>query len=71
MTLEITREMINALGAERLGQVDGWIKAELKERADRHKQETLAKIRQLAKSIEVGVKIEGVRGRPVGKPPKV
>jgi hypothetical protein len=41
-----------------------WAMAEQKARAEKHKQETIAKIRELARSIEVGVKIEGTRGRP-------
>jgi hypothetical protein len=67
MTQEITQDTIRSLSAGQLELVDGWVKDERKARAERHKQETLAKIRELARSIEVGVKIEGVRGRPLGK----
>jgi hypothetical protein len=64
MTQEITQDTIRGLSAGQLDLVDGWVRDERKARAERHKQETLAKIRELARSIEVGVKIEGVRGRP-------
>jgi hypothetical protein len=64
MTPEITLEAIRALSSSQLEVVEGWVRDERKARTERHKQETLAKIRELARSIEVGIKIEGVRGRP-------
>ena len=64
MTPEITLEGIRALSPNQLELVEGWVRDERKARTERHKQETLAKIRELARSIEVGIKIEGVRGRP-------
>jgi hypothetical protein len=64
MTPEITLEGIRALSPNQLELVEGWVRDERKARAEKHKQETLAKIRELARSIEVGIKIEGVRGRP-------
>ena len=64
MTPEITLEAIRALSSNQLELVEGWVREERKARTERHKQETLAKIRELARSIEVGIKIAGVRGRP-------
>jgi hypothetical protein len=64
MTQEITQDAIRALSEVQLESVGEWVQEERKARAERHKQETLAKIRELARSIEVGIKIEGVRGRP-------
>lgn len=64
MTPDITLEGIRALSPNQLELVEGWVRDERKARAKKHKQETLAKIRELARSIEVGIKIEGVRGRP-------
>jgi len=64
MTLEITQEAIKALSAEQFEQVKGWVRDDDKARVERHKQETLAQIRELARSAHIGIKIEGVRGRP-------
>jgi hypothetical protein len=58
-----------------LSEVKGWSDSELtdviacaqaeqKARAEKHKQETLARIRELAGSVGVTVSINGVRGRP-------
>ncbi len=62
----MTRETLQALSDSELGLVIDWVQAEQKARAEKHKQQTLAKIRELARSIEVGIKIEGTRGRPSG-----
>jgi ferritin-like metal-binding protein YciE len=64
MTPEITLEGIRALSLSQLELVEGLVRDELKARTEKHKQETLAKIRELARSIDVGIKIAGVRGRP-------
>jgi hypothetical protein len=64
MTQAITEETIRSLSGSELAAVAEWIRVEEKARAERHKQETLAKIRDLAKSIDVGIKIAGTRGRP-------
>lgn len=58
-----------------LSEVKGWsdnelvdviacAQAEQKARAEKHKQETLARIRELAGSVGVTVSISGTRGRP-------
>ena len=64
----MTQETIRALSDGQLEQVIAWAQGEHKVRAERRKQETIAKIKELAKSIEVGVKIEGQRGRPSKQP---
>ena len=58
----MTQDAVRALSDDELVQVIAWAQAEQKARAERHKQETMAKIRELARSIEVGIKIEGTRG---------
>jgi hypothetical protein len=60
----MTQETVTALSDKELVQVIAWAQAEQKTRSDKHKQDTIAKIRELARSIEIGVKIEGTRGRP-------
>ena len=64
MTQEITQDTIRGLSAGQLDLVDGWVRDERKARAERHKQETLATIRELARSAHIGIRIEGTRGRP-------
>jgi hypothetical protein len=64
MTLEITQEAIKALNAEQFEQVKGWVRDDDKARVEKHKQETLAQIRELARSAHIGIRIEGTRGRP-------
>jgi len=64
MTPEITQKIIRALSAEEFEQVKGWVRDDDKARIEKHKQETLAQIRELARSAHIGIKIEGVRGRP-------
>ena len=60
----MTQDGVKALTDSELVQVISWAQAEVKARADQHKQQTIAKIRELARSIEIGVRIEGTRGRP-------
>jgi hypothetical protein len=60
----MTQEMVKALNDGELVKVIAWAEDEQKARADKRKQETLAKIKQLARSIDIGIKIEGTRGRP-------
>jgi hypothetical protein len=64
MTPEITQEIIRALSAQQFEQVKSWVRDDDKARIEKHKQETLAQIRELARSAHIGIKIEGVRGRP-------
>lgn len=59
----MTPDAVKALSDKELAQFITLAQAEQRARADRHKQETIARIKELARSIEVGVKIEGVRGR--------
>jgi len=60
----MTQDGVKALTDSELIQVISWAQGEQKARAAKHKQDTIAKIRELARSIEIGVKIEGTRGRP-------
>jgi hypothetical protein len=64
--MAITQDAVRALDDSELVQVGDWIRGEQKARAEQHKQQTLAKIRELARSIAVDIKIEGTRGRPPG-----
>ena len=63
----MTQDVVTALSDGELVQVISWAQSEQKSRAEKHKQDTIAKIRELARSIEVGIKIEGTRGRPAKK----
>jgi hypothetical protein len=64
MAIEITQEIIKGLNAEQFERVKGWVLDDDKARIERHKQETLAQIRELARSAHIGIRIEGTRGRP-------
>jgi hypothetical protein len=59
----VTQAEIRALKDDDLSQVKTWAIDEEKARAEKHKQDTIAKIRELAGSIDVPVRI-GTRGRP-------
>jgi hypothetical protein len=60
----MTQDTVKALSDTELAQVIDWAQGEQKARTDRRKRETLAKIRELAQSVEVKVKVLGERGRP-------
>jgi hypothetical protein len=64
----MTEEVVKALSDNELVQVISWAQSEQKARAEKRKQETIAKIKELARSIEVGVKLAGTRGRPAKAP---
>jgi hypothetical protein len=64
MANDITQETIQALSAEQFERVKHWVLDDDKARIERHKQETLAQIRELARSAHIGIRIEGTRGRP-------
>jgi hypothetical protein len=64
MAIEITQETIQALSAEQFERVKQWVLDDDKARIERHKQETLAQIRELARAANIGIKIKGTRGRP-------
>lgn len=55
---------LKALSDSDLTQLRTAVETEQKQRAEKRKQETIAKIKELARSIEVDVKIAGTRGRP-------
>jgi hypothetical protein len=58
------QETVGALSDAELSQVITWAQEETKTRAERRKQEAIAKIRALASQVGVSVSIAGVRGRP-------
>jgi len=60
----MTQETVRALSDADLSQVVAWAQAEIKARAEKRKQETIAKIKELAGTVGVTVAIDGVRGRP-------
>lgn len=60
----MTLENVKALSDSELAQVIAWAQEEVKARAEKRKQETIAKIKELAGSVGVRVAIGGVRGRP-------
>jgi len=67
----MTQDAIRALTDGELTQVVQWAQAEIKARTERRKQETIAKIKELAGAVGVSVAISGARGRPArgkGKP---
>jgi hypothetical protein len=61
----MTQEAIRALTDGELSQVVAWAQVETKARTEKRKQETIAKIKELAGTVGVSVAIGGVRGRPV------
>jgi hypothetical protein len=63
--MSITADAVKSLSDDELARfVEAGIE-EQQARAERKKQETIAKIKQLAGSVGVRIAIGGVRGRPV------
>jgi hypothetical protein len=60
----MTQETVRALPDADLMQVVAWAQSEIKARAEKRKQETIARIKELAGEVGVSVAIGGVRGRP-------
>ena len=60
----MTEQNIKALSDSELTQVIASAQDELKARAEKRRQETIVKIRELAGSVGVTVRIDGTRGRP-------
>ena len=67
----MTLENIKALSDSELSQVVAWGQQEQKARAERRKQETIAKIKELAGAVGVSVSIGTVRSKPTTKKGKV
>jgi hypothetical protein len=65
----MTRESLRTLSDAELEQVGVWAREETRERAAKRKQETIAKIRDLAAGAGVHIKISGARGRPAKAAP--
>ncbi len=61
------QEEVRALADGDLVQVIAWAQAEIKARTEKRKQETIAKIKEMAGAVGVSVVIGGVRGRPAQK----
>jgi hypothetical protein len=66
----MTREMLKTLSDTELEQVGVWTREETRERAVKRKQETIARIRDLAAGAGVHIKISGARGRPTKAEPE-
>jgi hypothetical protein len=62
----MTQDAIRALTDADLSQVVVWAQDEIKARAEKRRQDTIAKIKEMAGAVGVSVAIGGVRGRPVG-----
>jgi hypothetical protein len=58
---------VKALSDAELSQVITWAQSETRARTERRKQETIAKIKELAGAVGVTVTIGGAKGRPVRK----
>jgi hypothetical protein len=63
--MPITVETIMSLSDDELNRFVDAGKEEQKARAERRKQETIARIKELAGTVGVRVAIGGARGRPV------
>jgi hypothetical protein len=62
--MSITLETIRSLPDDELARLVEAGKEEQKDRAERKKRETIARIRELAGAVGVRVAIGGARGRP-------
>ncbi len=60
----MTPETVKALSDTELSQVEVWVQDEKKVRAERRKEDAIARIKALAESVGIKVAIGGVRGRP-------
>jgi len=65
----MTQETVRALLDAELSQVVAWAQQETSARAEKRKQEAIAKIKELAGAVGVTVAIGGVRGRPAKAKP--
>lgn len=63
----MTESIVRALTGGQLDQVIAWAQDEKKERAEKYKRETIAKIKEMASSAGVSITIAGRRGRPSQK----
>jgi hypothetical protein len=60
----MTLETVKALSDAELSQVEVWLQDEKKLRAERRKEDAIARIKSLAESVGIKIAIGGVRGRP-------
>jgi hypothetical protein len=63
----MTQDAVKALSDTELEQVIAWAQDEQKARAERRKRETIARIKELARTVGVSLNIRGTRGRPAGR----
>ena len=64
----MTQETVRALADAELIQVIAWAEDEQGVREQRRKQDTIAKIKEMAGAAGISVSIHGKRGRPSNKP---
>jgi len=68
--MPITIEVVRSLSDDELDRfIDAGVE-EKRARSERHKQETIARIKELAGTVGLSISIGGARGRPGGKKPK-
>jgi hypothetical protein len=60
----MTQQMVKALTDAELSQMIDWAKEEQNVRTAQRKHETVAKIKELARSVNLDITIAGKRGRP-------
>lgn len=60
----MTRDILKTITDAELEQVGIWALEETRQRQERRRQETIARIKQLAADNGVSVTINGARGRP-------
>jgi uncharacterized pyridoxal phosphate-containing UPF0001 family protein len=63
----MNQEIVKALQDKELSQIIVWAEDEIRARAEKRKQDTIAKIKELAGSVGVSVSFIGKRGRPSRK----
>lgn len=63
------RDEITALPDAEIEQIMAWGQEEQRLRAERRKSEAIARIKELAATVGIGVAIQGQRGRPVRMKP--
>jgi len=57
------QDMITALSDGELSQVLNWVQAEQKLRTQKHKADTIEKIRELAQAVGISIRLDKKRGR--------
>lgn len=60
----MTQEAVKALADNALEQVSLWVQEEIKVRAEKKRQDAIARIKEIAAAQHIVVNIGGARGRP-------